>query len=51
MIKLKFERLGDELRLLDDDELYPDVVFGNRLLPIFDKCLINSQNYICIYLY
>jgi hypothetical protein len=32
MIKLKFERLGDELLLLDD-ELYPDVIlresFGN----------------------
>ncbi len=38
MIRLKFERVGDELRLLDD-ELCPDVAFGgsSRLLTIIDK--------------
>jgi hypothetical protein len=38
VIRLKFDRIGDELRLLDD-ELYPDVAFGGSsgLLTIIDK--------------
>jgi hypothetical protein len=52
VIRLKFKRVGDELRLLDD-ELYPDVAFdesfGNRLLTLIEKSLTNNQkNYVCI---